>query len=154
MSNILKLYHLKEHFSFRKSDHLVHPRKSSKFSRDYSLSDETYIALFKLAISNGLRSFRGSQVVITCASHKGYISILVDIPKRSNHFIIITTFTSYDTFWKSFIKVPNRINLLQFIIPKLSEAQKRTKDLALVDHTIRTEGSQISAKELLSYYNL
>ena len=154
MSNILKLYHLKEHFSFRKSDHLAHPRKSSKFSRDYSLSDETYIALFKLAISNGLRSFRGSQVVITCSSHKGYISILVDIPKRSNHFIIITAFTSYNTFWKSFIKVPNRINLLQFTIPKLSEAQKRTKDLALIDHTIRTEGSQISAKELLSYYNL
>jgi hypothetical protein len=76
------------------------------------------------------------------------------VPKSTNKFIVVTTFTSYDNFWKTFIKVPSRINLLQYTIPVLSEKERQTKDLALVDHIIRTEGTTISAKELLSFYNL
>lgn len=150
----IKFNYIKEYFSIRKSNHLLHPRKLSKFSRDYSISDKAYIDIFKLAISNGVRSFRGQQVVLICSTHKGYISILVDVPKLTNKFIVVTTFTSYDNFWKTFIKVPSRINLLQYTIPVLSEKERQTKDLALVDHTIRTEGTTISARELLSLYNL
>ena len=150
----IKFNHIKEHFNIRKSNHLLHPRKLSQFSRDYSISDEAYVDIFKLAISNGLRSFRDQQVVLICSTHKGYISILVDVPKSTNKFIVVTTFTSYDNFWKTFIKVPSRINLLQYTIPVLSEKERQTKDLALVDHTIRTEGTTISARELLSLYNL
>lgn len=153
MSTIM-FSHIKEHFNIIKSKHLVHPRKLSNFSRDYSISDKAYIDIFKLAISNGLRSFRGQQVVLICSTHKGYISILVDVPKSTNKFIVVTTFTSYCNFWKTFIKVPSRINLLQYTIPVLSEKEKQTKALALIDHTIRTEGTTISAKELLSLYNL
>lgn len=153
MSN-LTFYHLKEYFSIQKSTHLIHPRKLSKFSRDYSISAKAYIDIFKLALSNGLRSFRGQQVVLTCSTYKGYISILVDMPKSTNKFIVVTAFPSYDNFWKTFIKVPSRINLLQYTIPVLSEKERQTKDLALVDHTIRTEGTTISARELLSLYNL
>ena len=151
----IKFNYIKEHFSIHKSSHLIHPRKLSQFSRDYSISDKAYIDIFKLAISNGVRSFRGKQVVLICSTHKGYISILVDVPKSTNKFIVVTPFTSYDNFfWKTFIKVHSRINLLQYTIPVLSEKERRTKDLALVDHTIRTEGTTISAKELLSFYNL
>ena len=150
----IKFNHIKEHFNIRKSNHLLHPRKLSQFSRDYSISDKAYIDIFKLAISNGLRAFRGQQVVLICSTHKGYISILVDVPKSINKFIVVTTFTSYDNFWKTFIKVPSRINLLQYTIPVLSEKERQTKDLALIDHTIRTEGTTISARELLSLYNL
>ena len=150
----IKFNHIKEHFSIRKSNHLLHPRKLSQFSRDYSISDKAYIDIFKLAISNGLRSFRGQQVVLICSTHKGYISILVDVSKSTNKFIVVTTFTSYDNFWKTFIKVHSRINLLQYTIPVLSEKERQTKDLALIDHTIRTEGTTISARELLSLYNL
>jgi hypothetical protein len=150
----ITFYYLKETFNICKSNHLVHPRKLSQFSRDYSISDKAYVDIFKLAISNGLRSFRGQQVVLICSTHKGYISILVDVPKSTNKFIVVTTFTSYDNFWKTFIKVPSRINLLQYTIPVLSEKERQTKDLALVDHIIRTEGTTISAKELLSFYNL
>lgn len=150
----IKFNHIKEHFNIRKSNHLLHPRKLSQFSRDYSISDKAYVDIFKLAISNGLRSFRGQRVVLICSTHKGYISILVDVPKLTNKFIVVTTFTSYDNFWKTFIKVPSRINLLQYTIPVLSEKERQTKDLALVDHTIRTEGTTISARELLSLYNL
>ena len=150
----IKFNYIKEHFSIHKSNHLLHPRKLSQFSRDYSISDKAYIDIFKLAISNGLRSFRGQQVVLICSTHKGYISILVDVPKLTNKFIVVTTFTSYDNFWKTFIKVPSRINLLQYTIPVLSEKERQTKDLALIKHTIRTEGTTISARELLSLYNL
>ena len=90
----IKFNHIKEHFNIRKSNHLLHPRKLSQFSRDYSISDKAYIDIFKLAISNGLRSFRGQQVVLICSTHKGYISILVDVPKLTNKFIVVTTFTS------------------------------------------------------------
>lgn len=148
----LNFRHIGETFHIHKSHHLIDPRKSSQYSRDYSISDQAYIDIFKLAVSNGLRSFRNSQAVIIVNTHKGFCAILVDIPAKTNIFKVITTFISYTSFYKMFIKIPNRINLLSYTLPALSTSQRKFKDLALVSKTIRSEGTTISASELLSYY--
>ena len=147
-------------FSIIKSQHLLENRGSSKYYRDQFISDDCYKSILKLALINGLRSFRGKQVVITCRNYNNtYFSILVDVPKDSNKLKVITVYHSYtQDFWRVFIKVPNRINLLhsscQYTIKPLTQKQKATKDLAKIDHTIRREGTQISARELLAYYNI
>ena len=147
-------------FSISKSQHLLENRGNRQYYRDQFISDDCYKSLFKLALINGLRSFRGSQVVITCKNYNNtYYSILVEVPKDSNKLKIITVYHSYTRdFWRVFAKVPYRINLLhsscQYTIKPLTQKQKATKDLAKIDYTIRKEGTQISARELLAYYNI
>lgn len=156
----LIVYLNKTPFSITKSQHLLENRGSSKYYRDQFISDDCYKSIFKLALINGLRSFRGKQVVITCKNYNNtFFSILVEVKKDSNNLKIITVYHSYtQDFWRVFAKVPYRINLLhascQYIVKPLTQKQKATKDLAKIDHTIRKEGTQISARELLAYYNI
>lgn len=160
MSKLIVYLNKSTPFSIYKSQHLLENRGSSKYFRDQFISDDCYKSIFKLALINGLRSFRGKQVVITCKSYNNtFFSILVEVPKDSNKLRLITVYHSYTPdFWRVFVKIPYRINLLhsscQYIIKPLTAKQKATKDLAKIDHTIRREGTQISARELLAYYNI
>lgn len=145
-------------YNIKKTYHLLEKRGTSKFVRDHFISDKNYLDICKLALINGLQSFRNKgTVVITFKAEKKdiYYGLLVELNQK-NIITIITTFHTFSKFWKMFHKVPNRINLLgtycTYLLPDLSKSERAKKELDIVDLAISREGANISFKELMSYY--
>lgn len=147
----------KQYF-IRKTYHLLEKRGESKFARDHFITDKNYLDICKMALINGLQSFRNKgQVVITFKAEKRdiFYGLLLELDE-TNNITLITTFHTFSKFWKMFHKVPNRINLLgtncNYLLPDVSKSERAKKELDITGLEITKENTNISFKELMSYY--
>lgn len=145
-------------YSIKKTHHLLEKRGASKYARDHFITDKNYLDICKLALINGLQSFRNKgQVVIVFKAEKRdiYYGLIVELNEK-NVITLITTFHTFSKFWKMFHKVSNRINLLgthcTYLLPDVSKSERAKKELDIIDLEISRENTNISFKELMSYY--
>lgn len=145
-------------YTIRKTVHLLEKRGSSKFARDHFITDQNYLDICKLLLLNGLQSFRNRGQVVTIFKAENrdiYYGLVLDL-SESNTITIITSFHTFSKFWKMFHKVRSRINLLgrdcTYLLPDVSKSEKAKKELSIIDLEIKRENTNISFKELMSYY--
>lgn len=124
----LKLSFSGSEYTIVKSNHLYDERTQSK-QRDQFIDDSRYKQIIKLALINGLNSFRArGEVVITLANSKkknySCTSLLLALDVKNN-ITIITVVQSYGIkkWTRGFIAVQNRINIIPevYILPRLSK---------------------------------
>lgn len=148
----------RKQYIIRKTYHLLEKRGNSKFARDHFITDQNYLDICKLALLNGLQSFRskGQVVVVFKAENRNiYYGLVLELADSST-ITIITSFHTFSKFWRMFHKVPNRINLLgrncTYLLPDVSKSERAKKELDIIDLEITKENTNISFKELMSYY--
>ena len=125
-------------YNLSKSSHVYDKRNTSIFHRDEFISDSSYKKIIKLAIKNGLTSFRGKgAVVVSFTDYKGRIfSILVILDRYDlkNDIFVITVFKGSKDFpfYRHFINVHNRIWLSpeKFVLPYMSYEKRQKQKLA------------------------
>lgn len=124
----LKLSFYGSEYTIVKSNHLYDERTQSK-QRDQFIDDSRYKQIIKLALINGLNSFRArGEVVITLANSKkknySCTSLLLALDVKNN-ITIITVVQLYGIkkWTRGFIAVQNRINIIPevYILPRLSK---------------------------------
>lgn len=121
-------------FTIVKTNHLYDERTTNK-QRDHFISDDIYKQIIRLALINGLTSFREKgTVAITLANSKRKMhscSCLLIALNKDNIITVISVVQTYgDKKWqRGFVKVHNRINILPgtYIIPKMSEEELKDK---------------------------
>lgn len=129
--------HYNSHWKIIRTKHL-YDKRSSGLYRDEYISNEMYKDIFKMALSHGLSSFRnkGPVVITTPSFDKRFFSFLCEVDDKNN-IIIITVFSTKENWWKSFIKVRNRINVIHdYTIPKMTNKERLDKKFDKVVHDI------------------
>ena len=153
----LKLSFHGSEYTIIKSNHLYDERTQSK-QRDQFIDDSRYKQIIKLALINGLNSFRArGEVVVTLANSKkknySCTSLLLALDVKNN-ITIITVIQSYGIkkWTRGFIAVQNRINIIPevYILPRLSknELDLKQKD-KIFNHKSR---EQISEDKIFENY--
>lgn len=145
-------------YIIKKTAHLLEKRGTSKFARDHFITDQNYLDICKLALLNGLQSFRnkGQVIVVFKAENRNiYYGLVLEL-SESSIITIVTSYHTFSKFWRMFHKVPNRINLLgrncTYLLPDVSKSERAKKELDIIDLEISRENTNISFKELMSYY--
>jgi len=111
------------------SNHIYESR-NGEYSRKYGLSNEYLYDIIKLAINNGLTSFRnkGTVKILVKTEHDLYYTLLIEV-KDHNINIITILFSKFANF-DLFPKVHNKINLIQkYRVPEDSLEKYRFENL-------------------------
>ena len=143
-------------YTLYKSDHLYESRHNGKFARDHFITNEIYIDIFKMALLQGLSSFRGKEVVISVHDAQGSTyNILVDFGENRDLRIVTVFKRTRTQYYPGFIKVQNRINLWKnYTLPKLSRKEKNDKFKEISDFEIDRDCRSEDAKFLYSMDNV
>lgn len=128
--NKLQLKFHDANYTIVKTNHLFDIRTKDK-QRDQFISDDIYKQMTKLALINGLTSFREKgEVAITLAnSHKKEHSCTCFLfaLNKYNQISIISAIQTYGRkkWYRGFMKVQNRITLFPniYVIPRLSDKE-------------------------------
>lgn len=110
--------------NFKLSQHIIDNRNTSKLSRIEYINDNNLKYIVKEAFKEGLTSFRNKGmfvISIKLENTNKYYNFLCSL--KENDLVFITCIIK-DKFWKTFKKVPNRINLLKCYLPRLNDIQK------------------------------
>jgi hypothetical protein len=110
--------------NFKLSQHIIENRNTSKLSRIEYINDSNIKYIIKEAFKEGLTSFRNKGlfvISIKLENSKNYYNFLCNL--KDNELVFITCVVN-QKFWKSFKRVPNRINLLKTFLPRLNDVQK------------------------------
>lgn len=149
----------KEDFTIKRTHHLYEKRDGSSYQRDAFLDDTRFVKIIKLALQNGLKSFREKgEVVITLPAYNGkYYSILCTLNDKNK--ITIITVIQPKRFWKAFQKCHNRINIVYsrnpenlYKIPKMNEKEKGFKDLDSMFYTASKSGEDITFRNVMDNF--
>lgn len=133
-----KFIHNKEEYSVIRSRHLYEERGKSGLPRDYILDKSRYIDIFKLAIKNGLKSFKKEVVVTLPTDFNTHVSLLCEY--KDKEIFVISMFVSYRDWWKSFIKCRNRINILHdYKIQSMSKVERGKKRMDCIMNKVDLE---------------
>lgn len=140
--NIKIINYLGKIYNIIKSDHTHDNRKTYQYSRDEFIDDKRYIEIVKLALINGLSSFRDKgQVVISFLDFTGKpFAILLDL--TDNDIFIISVYAGNRRYpWSiNFIKVKNRINLYtQYTLSKMTSKERELKKKQMIFSDIDKE---------------
>ncbi len=157
----LKLSFYGSEYMIVKSNHLYDERTQSK-QRDQFIDDSRYKQIIKLALINGLNSFRArGEVVVTLANSKkknySCTSLLLALDVKNN-ITIITVIQSYGIkkWTRGFITVQNRINIIPeiYILPRLSkdELDSKQKD-KIFNHRSREQVNEDKVFENYTKHN-
>ena len=160
-SKQLKLSFHGSQYTIIKSNHLYDERTQSK-QRDQFIDDSRYKQIVKLALINGLNSFRArGKVVVTLANSKkknySCTSLLLALDEKNN-ITIITVVQSYGVkkWTRGFITIQNRINIIPevYILPRLSkeEIDLKQKD-KIFNQKSRTQLDEDKIFENYTKYN-
>jgi hypothetical protein len=120
-----------------KSNHVLQRRKDSMYPREQGIHKQDYKDILKLAMFNGLSSFRNKGIVAVTFydTDNNLYTLLVELTDYI--FVISALRTSYDKFSRNYKKINQRINLfnyklgtkehkVQYIKPK-KKAKERNK---------------------------
>lgn len=157
----LKLSFSGSEYMIVKSNHLYDERTQSK-QRDQFIDDSRYKQIIKLALINGLNSFRArGEVVVTLANSKkknySCTSLLLALDEKNN-ITIITVVQSYGVkkWTRGFITIQNRINIIPevYILPRLSkdELDSKQKD-KIFNHRSREQVNEDKVFENYTKHN-
>lgn len=144
-----------DRFKIKKTKHLMENRKSSMYVRGEFIDNKRFIEIFKRALINGLTSFRNKgPVVVTLPDYNGrYISLLCELNDK-NIITVISIFAEKKYFWKTFIKVKNRINILfDYVIPKMSTSERNNKEFEKVVHHIELNNEDADFRYIMNSIN-
>lgn len=145
----------KETYKIKKTKHLLENRKSSEYVRGEFIDNKRFIEIFKRALINGLTSFRNKgPVVVTLPDYNGrFVSVLCELNPR-NKITVISVFVERKYFWKTFIKVKNRINILfDYVIPKMNTKERNNKDFEKVVHNIELNNEDADFRYIMNSIN-
>lgn len=109
-----------EQYTVEKGVHIYENRYADdKVHRDAFMNTERYKEVIGLAMKNGLRSFVGKQVVISFYDYRGRPFSLLVILNENNLIFVISVYQGRVSkpMYTNFVKVTNRINLLDYVLP-------------------------------------
>lgn len=162
MQTEFKFKHHNQEFLIRRSLHLYEKRKNSLIQRDEALDETRYIEIFKLALNEGLTSFRdkGVVTVVVPDTFNKYFCILCYLDNR-NTIKIITVLSSFKKFWLAFRTCKNRINIIYnrnpknlYKVPVMNAKEKNKKEFDKVCHEAFSTGSDLTFKQAMDFLGL
>ena len=149
----------KENFTIKRTRHLYETRDGSSYQRDAFLDDTRFIKIFKLALQNGLKSFRNKEhTVVTVPSYNGkYYSILCTLNDKNR--ITVITVLQFKKFWQTFSRVHNRINLVYsmnpenlYRVPKMNEKEKGFKALDSMCYEVSKTNADLTFRNIMDNF--
>lgn len=158
MKNKLKFTFDNKEYNIHRTNHLYEKRGTSEYQRDAFIDDIRFVKIFKLAMINGLQSFRSKGVVVVNVPtfNSKYYSILCTLNELNRVTIITVLHTKY--FWKTFSKVHNKINLVYayksevYKVPRMSEKEKGFKDLDSICYKIKQTNADLTFRSVMDNF--
>lgn len=146
-------------YTIKRTNHLYEKRNASSYQRDAFLDDTRFVKIFKIAMINGLSSFRcKGETVVTLPTYNGSYYSLLCILDENNKITVITVFHMKKYFWKAFIKVKNRINIVYdkndnlYKIPKMNENEKQFKQLDSICYEISKTNEDLTFRNVMDNF--
>lgn len=155
-----KFKHHNETWNLRRTRHLYEKREGSRYTRDEFLNQKRYIDIFKQALNNGLTSFRSKgDIVVNVVDYQNVFHSILCKLNEKNEIVIISVFRTKNNWWKSFIKVKNRINILfNYIVPQMTyeeeKVYKKEKDFNDFKIELELVNSVCPFKDYLNYMDV
>lgn len=148
-----------QEYKIKRTNHLYEKRKTSEYQRDAFLDDTRFVKIFKLALQNGLSSFRNKgEVVVTVPNYNNkFYNILCSLDEN-NKITVITVWFENKYFWKPFITCQQRINLVYawnselYKVPKMNQKEKQFKDLDSLCYNIRKTGEDLTFRNVMDNF--
>jgi len=137
-----EFHYQKQKWTIERSRHLYDNRGPSDFSRDEFLDRNRYVEIFKSALRNGITSFRekGAVVINVPDENSRHWSVLCKLDSNNKFFIITVYRVTTGRWWKSFIKVQNRINIMyDYVVTRMTKDERRAKEMDKVFHEVEVE---------------
>ena len=149
LSRQFKIKFDKKEWTIKKTRHLYEKRVSThRFNRGEFLDDTRYKEIFRLALINGLSSFRNKGLVVVTVPNfnNSYYCILCELDE-CNLITVISVWVEKNSWWKPFIKVRNRINILRgYFVKRMNKSEIMNKEFDKVSNEIELTGEDSDFK--------
>lgn len=145
-------------YKIKRTNHLYEKRGTSEYQRDAFIDDTRFVKIFKEAIIFGLNSFRdkGAVVVNVPTYNSKYYSILCTL--NSQNLITVITVFHTNKFWKTFYKVPNKINMIYkhksevYKVPRMNEKEKGFKELDSICYKVKQSNEDLTFRNVMDNF--
>ena len=146
-------------YEIKRTNHLYEKRNKSEHQRDAFLDDTRFVKIFKLAMINGLSSYRNKgHVVVTVPTYNNKYYSLLCVLNEYNRITIVSVYHMNKFFWKTFIKCNNRINILYsrnsevYKVPRMNENEKQFKQLDSLCYEIRKTNEDLTFRNVMDNF--